>query len=81
MNKIEDKMVLLQEKWDELNKQKTEFENLEIIGLAIMVLLGEVEEGLKALLAAYLISPYGIPMFATWLVGAVDGLNQRLKSI
>ena len=33
MKKIEDKMVLLQEKWDELNKQKTEFENLEIIGL------------------------------------------------
>ena len=33
MQKIEDKMVLLQGKWDELNKQKTEFENLEIIGL------------------------------------------------
>jgi hypothetical protein len=33
MKKIEDKMVLLQEKWNELNKQKTEFENLEIIGL------------------------------------------------
>ena len=33
MKKIEDKMVLLQSKWDELNKQKTEFENLEIIGL------------------------------------------------
>ena len=26
-------MVLLQGKYDELNKQKTEFENLEIIGL------------------------------------------------
>jgi len=33
MKKIEEKMVLLQGKWDELNKQKTEFENLEIIGL------------------------------------------------
>ena len=33
MKKTEDKMVLLQEKWDELNKQKTEFENLETIGL------------------------------------------------
>ena len=33
MKKIEDKMVLLQGKWEELNKQKTEFENLEIIGL------------------------------------------------
>lgn len=33
MKKIEDKMVLLQGKWEELNKQKTEYENLEIIGL------------------------------------------------
>ena len=33
MKKIEDKIELLQEKWDELNKQKTELENLEIIGL------------------------------------------------
>ena len=33
MKKIEYKMVLLQGKWDERNKQKTEFENLEIIGL------------------------------------------------
>ena len=33
MKKIEGKMELLQEKWEELNKQKTELENLEIIGL------------------------------------------------
>ncbi len=33
MKKLEEKMVLLQGKYDELNKQKTEFENLEIIGL------------------------------------------------
>ncbi|MEG0944820.1 MAG: DUF4315 family protein [Angelakisella sp.] len=33
MKKLEDKMELLQSKWEELNKQKTEFENLEIIGL------------------------------------------------
>ena len=32
MKKIEDKIGLLQGKWEELNKQKTEFENLEIIG-------------------------------------------------
>lgn len=54
---------------------------LFVLALAIMVLLGEVGEGLKTLLAAYLISPYGVPMFAAWLVDAVDGLNQRLKSI
>lgn len=33
MEKIENKRELLQEKWEELNKQKTELENLEIIGL------------------------------------------------
>ena len=33
MQKIEDKIKALQGKWEELNKQKTEFENLEIIGL------------------------------------------------
>jgi hypothetical protein len=54
---------------------------LFVLALAIMVLLGEVEEGLKALLAAYLISPYGVPMFAAWLIGAVGGINERLKSI
>ena len=51
------------------------------LALAIMVLFGEVGEGLKALLAAYLISPYGVPMLATWLIGTVDGINQQLKAI
>lgn len=54
---------------------------LFVLALAIMVLLGEVGEGLKALLAAYLISPYGVPMLATWLIGTVGGLNERLKGI
>lgn len=54
---------------------------LFILSLAIMVLLGEVGEGLKAMLAAYLISPYGVPTFATWLIGVVGGINERLKSI
>ena len=33
MKKIEDKIACLQAKWQTLNKQKTELENLEIIGL------------------------------------------------
>lgn len=33
MTKIEDKIKELQAKWQELNKQKIELENLEIIGL------------------------------------------------
>lgn len=52
-----------------------------VLGLAIMVLIGEVGEGLKALLVAYLISPYGLPMLAAWLIGAADGINERLKAI
>ena len=54
---------------------------LFILALAIIVLLGEVGEGLKAMLAAYLISPYGVPLLASWLIGAVDGLNNWLKAI
>lgn len=54
---------------------------LFVLALAIMVLLGEIGEGLKALFAAYLISPYGIPMFAAWLIGKIDGVNERLKAI
>ena len=54
---------------------------LFVLALAIMVLIGEVGEGLKALLAAYLISPYGVPMLAAWLIGAVGGINERLKAI
>lgn len=54
---------------------------LFVLALAIMVLIGEVGEGLKALLAAYLISPYGVPMFAAWIVGAMGAVNERLKAI
>lgn len=54
---------------------------LFVLALAVIILLGEVGEGLKALFAAYLISPYGIPTLASWLIGTVDGLNERLKAI
>ena len=33
MKKVEDRIEEFQGKWQELNKQKTEYENLEIIGL------------------------------------------------
>lgn len=54
---------------------------LFVLALAIMVLLGEVGEGIKALIAAYLISPYGVPMLAAWLIGVIDGLNDQIKAI
>jgi len=30
---------------------------------------------------AFLISPYGLPLLAMWLLGKVDNLNRAIKSI
>ena len=35
--------------------------------------------GLSWLALAFLISPYGLPMAAAWLVGLVGGVNRALK--
>lgn len=51
------------------------------IALGTMILLGEFWEGVKIVVLAWLISPYGIPMFASWLVEKVDDLNGWLKAI
>ena len=51
------------------------------VALCTMVLLGEFWEGVKIVALAWLISPYGIPLFASLLVELVDGLNSRLKAI
>lgn len=51
------------------------------VALGTMVLLGEFWEGVKIVVLAWLISPYGIPLFASFLVELVDGLNSKLKAI
>ncbi|PPK44994.1 hypothetical protein BD821_12140 [Clostridium algidicarnis DSM 15099] len=51
------------------------------LGFAAMVFLGDTNEGLTAMFIAYLISPYGIPLLAAWLLGTMGGINERLKSI
>lgn len=51
------------------------------IALGTMILLGQFPEGLKIVVLAWLISPYGIPLFASWLMEKVDDLNCRLKAI
>lgn len=51
------------------------------LGLASMVFLGDVKQGLNALFIAFLLSPYGLPMVAAWLIGTIGGINERLKSI
>lgn len=51
------------------------------LALGIMIFLGEVQDGIKAMVLAYLISPYGIPLLAGWLIGKLQAVNERLKSI
>lgn len=52
-----------------------------VIALGTMIFLGEVQDGIKAMILAYLVSPYGIPMFAGWLIGILQTANERLKAI
>lgn len=61
MKKIEDKIELLQGKWDELNKQKTELENLEIIELIRGAKI--TTENLNDVLKAYR-SKSGVPFLS-----------------
>lgn len=54
---------------------------LFLLGLAAIIFLGDTRQGMSALFIAFLLSPYGVPMFAAWLIGTVGGINERLKSI
>lgn len=51
------------------------------LALATMIFLHDVSNGLKVLVLAWLLSPYGIPLFASWLVEKMDDLNCWLKAI
>ena len=52
-----------------------------IVFLASLVLLftAGMWAGLAWLVIAFLISPYGLPMAAAWLVGMIGGANHALK--
>ena len=52
-----------------------------IVFLASLVLFftAGVWAGLAWLVIAFLISPYGLPMAAAWLVGMIGGANHELK--
>lgn len=52
-----------------------------IVFLASLVLFftAGVWAGLAWLVIAFLISPYGLPMAAAWLVGIIGGANSALK--
>ena len=51
------------------------------IALGTMILLQDVPASLKIMVLAWLISPFGIPLFASWLVEKVDDFNGQLKVI
>ena len=51
------------------------------LALATMILLREKQDGLRAMVLAYLISPFGIPILASWLLGKIGQVNERLKAI
>ena len=52
-----------------------------IVFLASLVLFftAGVWAGLAWLVIAFLISPYGLPMAASWMVGMIGGANHALK--
>lgn len=52
-----------------------------IVFLAALVLffIAGFWPGLSWLVIAFLISPYGLPMAATWVVGIIGGANSALK--
>ena len=52
-----------------------------IVFLASLVLFftAGVWAGLAWLVIAFLVSPYGLPMAAAWLVGMIGGANHALK--
>lgn len=52
-----------------------------VLGIGSILLLRETKDGIFAIVLAYLVSPYGIPMFAAWLIGILQAANERLKSI
>ena len=52
-----------------------------LAGLAALVLffIAGFWPGLSWLVVAFLLSPYGLPMAAAWLVGMIGGVNGSLK--
>ena len=52
-----------------------------LIALGTMVFLHDPSEGIRILGLALLISPFGLPLVATFLVEVIGGFNDLLKEI
>ena len=46
----------------------------------VMFIAGQTTGGIAFLIAAFLLSPFGLPAIARWLIGIVDALNGSLKN-
>ena len=53
---------------------------LFLIGLLVLV-AGRVDGFIGFMVLAWLVSPYGLPLVASWLTDRVADFNQMLKSI
>lgn len=51
------------------------------LALLTLILLRDPAGALTAAIAAFLISPYGIPAAASWLLNRLNDLNYAIKSL
>lgn len=54
---------------------------LFLVGLGTLTLLRDPRGSVVSFVLAFLISPYGIPLFLNWIVDKLDDLNCAIKSI
>ncbi len=54
---------------------------LGILGILALVMDYGVAVGVPALVMAFLISPFGLPAVADWMIDKLDDLNYSLKSL
>jgi len=53
---------------------------LGILGFLTLVTGGGTYAGIAVMVMAFLISPFGLPAVADWIVGKLDDLNYSLKA-
>lgn len=53
---------------------------IAVLGVAVLITYSP-QNGLILLLIAYLISPYGLPMAAIWLLGKVQDLKYAIQDL
>ncbi len=52
---------------------------LVFLGAVVLFFVAGFWEGLSWLVIAFLLSPYGLPMAATWITGKIGGINYLLR--